>query len=122
MVTFGEPLGHVITLCGQILVSRTGDDLPPPRRVSIQNVPVCRFKTSPCVPAPRAHVFQHGEGEGGREEVVVSLVVFIGKKSECLTHLEHLNRTLGSSLIANFLLTMNGPHRSFSGASEVHQK
>ena len=28
-------------------------------RVSIQNVPVCTFKTSPCVPAPRAHVFQH---------------------------------------------------------------
>ena len=28
-------------------------------RVSIQNVPVCTFRTSPCVPAPRAHVFQH---------------------------------------------------------------
>ena len=28
-------------------------------RVSIQNAPVCTFKTSPCVPAPRAHVFQH---------------------------------------------------------------
>ena len=27
--------------------------------VSIQNVPVCTFRTSPCVPAPRAHVFQH---------------------------------------------------------------
>ncbi len=30
-----------------------------PRRVSIQNVPVCTFKTSPCVPAPRAHVETH---------------------------------------------------------------
>ena len=27
---FGEPLGHVITLCGQILVSRTDDDPPLP--------------------------------------------------------------------------------------------
>ena len=25
----------------------------------IQNVPVCTFKTSPCVPAPRAHVSTH---------------------------------------------------------------
>ena len=46
-----------MTLCGQILVSRTDHDLPPPR-VSIQNVSMCTFKTSPCVPAPRAHVFQ----------------------------------------------------------------
>ncbi len=59
VVTFGEPLGHVITPCGQILVSRTDDEPPPPRRVSIQNVPVCTFKTSPCVPAPRAHVETH---------------------------------------------------------------
>ena len=28
-------------------------------RVSIPNASVCTFKTSPCVPAPRAHVFQH---------------------------------------------------------------
>ena len=49
-----------MTLRGQILVSRTDDDLPNPAlRVSIQNVPVCTFKASPCVPAPRAHVFQH---------------------------------------------------------------
>ena len=27
--------------------------------VSTQNVPVCPSKTSPCIPAPRAHVFQH---------------------------------------------------------------
>ena len=27
--------------------------------VSTQHVPVCTFKTSPCVPAPREHVFQH---------------------------------------------------------------
>ena len=24
-----------------------------------KNASVCTFKTSPCVPAPRAHVFQH---------------------------------------------------------------
>ena len=28
-------------------------------RVSIQTVPVCRFKTLPCVPAKRAHVETH---------------------------------------------------------------
>ena len=28
-------------------------------RVLILNVSVCTFKTSPCMPAPRAHVFQH---------------------------------------------------------------
>ena len=27
--------------------------------MSTQNASVCGFKTSPCVPAPRAHVFQH---------------------------------------------------------------
>ena len=53
MVTFGEPLGHVIILRGQILVNSTDDDPHPRRRVSIQNVPVCTFKTSPCMPAPR---------------------------------------------------------------------
>ena len=31
--------------------------LPP--RVYVQNVSVCTFKTSPCVPAPRAHVSTH---------------------------------------------------------------
>ena len=47
MVTFGEPLGHVITLCGQILVSRTDDHPPFPRRVSTQ--------TCPCVRVYRHH-------------------------------------------------------------------
>ena len=28
-------------------------------RVYVQNASVCTFKTSPCMPAPRAHVFQH---------------------------------------------------------------
>ena len=28
-------------------------------RVSVQNASVCRFKTSPCVPAPRPHVLPH---------------------------------------------------------------
>ena len=42
--------GQVMTLRGQILVSRTDDDPLPP---------VCGFKSSPCVPAPRAHVETH---------------------------------------------------------------
>ena len=46
-----EPLGHVKTLRGQILISRTDDDPPSPLPC------VCTFKTSPCVPAPRPHVF-----------------------------------------------------------------
>ena len=37
--------GQVITPRWRILVSRTGDD-PLPLRVSIQNAPVCTFKTS----------------------------------------------------------------------------
>ena len=55
MVTFGEPLGHVITVCGQILVSRTHDDPLPPRRVRskrarvyVQNVPMCTSTTPAC--------------------------------------------------------------------------
>ena len=55
---FGEPLKHVITIRGQILASRTGDDLPAPPCVHSKRS-VCGFKTSPCVPAPRAHVETH---------------------------------------------------------------
>ena len=40
----------MITIRGQILVSRTDDD---------PLLFVCGFKTSPCVPAPRAHVETH---------------------------------------------------------------
>ena len=55
-------------------------------------------------------------GAGGRRGrvrrgVVVSLVFFIGKTIDFLTFVEHINRMLGPSLIANFLLTMNGPRR-----------
>ena len=47
---FVEPLGHVITLRGQILVSRTVDDpLSLPPCVYIQNVPVCTGTTPTCV-------------------------------------------------------------------------
>ena len=56
MVTFGEPLKHVITVRGQILVSRTDDD--PPAPCGFKNAFVCTFKTSPCVPAPRAHLLK----------------------------------------------------------------
>ena len=52
--------GQVITLRGQILVSRTGDDTLPFPRVSVQNVPVCPSKTSPCVRPTRLRVhLQH---------------------------------------------------------------
>ena len=48
----------MITIRGQILVSRTNDDLLP--SVCMYKTPsVCRFKTSLCVPAPRAHVSTH---------------------------------------------------------------
>ena len=47
---FGEPLKHVITIRGQILVSRTDDDLL---------LPVCPFKTSLCVRSKRPRVYRH---------------------------------------------------------------
>ena len=58
----------------------------------------------------------------GEEGIVISLVFLIGETSECWTCLEHLNRMLGSSLIANFLLVMNGPHgliTCFRGSPKV---
>ena len=80
----GEPLMHVITLRGPFMVNsklairdepnirlrcsrnvkhslvlpmkkHEADDEPPPSLLP----PVCPFNTSPCMPAPRAHVFQH---------------------------------------------------------------
>ena len=56
-----DPLASLVDLWGQgqILVSRTDNDTLPHLRVSIQNVPVWTFKTSPCVRAPRAHVSTH---------------------------------------------------------------
>ena len=57
---FGEPLKHVITLRGEMLVSSgvVGGRCCVCCRgavAAIQN-PVCPSKTSPCMPAPRAHV------------------------------------------------------------------
>ena len=69
----------------------------------------------------REKVRGYGGRGGGGGEVVVSLVFFIGKTSVILTFLEHLNRTLGSSLIANFLLTKNFPHRVITYFREVHR-
>ena len=43
--------GVVWCVCVVVVLWRCG--------VSIQNVPVCTFKTSPCVPATRAHVETH---------------------------------------------------------------
>ena len=66
--------------------------------------------------------------EGEREEVVVRLVFFVGKKVDFLTFLEHLNR-IGDVLKPH---TGAGGHRQFclskfahersSRASEVHRK
>ena len=77
MVSFGEPLGHVKTVRGQILVSRTDDDflfsffftlffavcgaLEEGGRVCLRSKrpPCVDSKTSPCMPATRAHVETH---------------------------------------------------------------
>ena len=62
VVTFGELLKHVITLCGQSSVRGTDGDPPPLSLLSPVcklKTPVRRFKTSPCVPAPRRHVVTH---------------------------------------------------------------
>ena len=61
MVTFGEPLGHVLTLRGPFWVSRTADAspslplLPPHTHAS----PVWTFKTSPCEDSKRPRVYWH---------------------------------------------------------------
>ena len=52
----------------------------------------------------------HGE-EGRRGGGRCQPRVFIGKTCDFLTFVEHLNRMLVSSLIANLLLTKNGPRR-----------
>ena len=81
---------------------------------------MCRFKTSPCMPAQRAHVLKHvrvvpvqlGHFERTHGDVFewTHGGVFIVNK--CFsTFLEHLKRMWGSSLIANFLLTKICPHR-----------
>ena len=56
---FGELLwGQLRTLRELFLVSRTGDD-PLPLVCPFKTSPCARSKTSPCIPAPRAHVFQN---------------------------------------------------------------
>ena len=51
-----------------------------------------------------------------------SLPVCTFQMSPRMRALEHLNPMLSSSLIANFLLTMNMAHVGLSRASEVHRK
>ena len=58
----------MITLCGQILVSRTDDDRPSPpcvhskrARVYVQNVPVCTGTTRTCVSTCARGVGTYGE-------------------------------------------------------------
>ena len=53
--------------------------------------------------------------EGEREGVLLKLVFFIGKTSELLTFVEHLNRILGSSLIANFSAYHEWPTKGSRG-------
>ena len=74
---------------------------------------MCTFNTSPCIPATRARQYTQGRCERTHDdelnlhtgrEVVVSLAIF----TEFFWHVhDHLNRMLGRSLIANFLLAMN---------------
>ena len=91
--------------------------------VYVQNASVCRSKTSPCVPAPRAHVLPHA---GVVPVHTGTFGIYARRRFSSVKHVifdifEHLKRMLGSSLIANFLLTMSGPY-GLSRASEVHQR
>ena len=54
-----------------------------------------------------------GAGTNGDVLNAHTETLFIGKTSDFLTCLEHPKRMLGSSLIANFLLTMNGPRMGY---------
>ena len=82
----------------QISVSRTDSDppspLPPPPsspRKSVQKTSVCRFKTSPCVPAPRAHVVTHVRRGAGTHGDVLNLhtKVFFCVPSRATHHTTH---------------------------------
>ena len=98
--------------------------------VSKQHVPVCTFKTCPCVPAPRAHMFQHVRvvpaytgvfwtHTRGRVEWTHGVVlsghtwsVFIGKTS-VFFHFSSILTGCWVHLIANFLLTKICPHTGY---------
>ena len=62
----------MITLCGQILVSRTDDETPhPTRRVSIQNAPRVHFKNVPvCTGTTRTCVSTCARGAGTHGHVL----------------------------------------------------
>ena len=85
-------------------------------RVYVQNVPVCTGTT-------RTHVETCARGASTNVDVlnVHTVTFFIGKTCVLYHVHDHLNRMLGSSLIDNFLLTMNGPY-GLSRASEVRQR
>ena len=110
-----SPVSGVSAWCGVVLWCR----------VSTQHVSVCTFKTSPCVPAPRAHMLKHVCAwcwyKKGTFWTCTRWRVFIGKTCVFYHVHDHLNRMLGSSLIDNFLFSMNGPY-GLSRASEVHQR
>ena len=65
----------MITVRGQILVSRTDDD-PLPSVCGFNNASVCMFKTSPCVPATRPRVKYLGFEVRGLWMMMVFLRVF----------------------------------------------
>ena len=54
-----------------------------------------------------------GAGTNGDVLNVHTGTFFIGKTCVFYHVHDHLNRMLGSSLIDNFLLTMNGPHLGY---------
>ena len=85
------------------------DTLNPPSPPPVFNMSAWCQHTRRRFERTHGDVLRGHTGEVGREGVVVSFVFFIGKISQFGTFLGHLNRMLGSSLIANFLLTLIGP-------------
>ena len=72
---------------------------------------VCRHHAHMCFECAHGNVFEWTQVVHGRG-VVVSLVFLTSKTSVFFfTFLGHLNRMLWSSLVANFLLTMEGSRR-----------
>ena len=102
-------------MCGVVVCVRCGDTLKNPcvrskrPRVYRHHAQTCFNMCAWCRHTWGRVEWTHG-GKGGWEGgVVVSLLIFIGKPSEFLTFVEHLDRMLRSSLVANLLLTVNGP-------------
>ena len=91
---------------------------------SLKKKTLCPLNASPCVRSKRprlyghhAHTFQHVCAWCGhkwrRFERAHGDVFSSVKTSDFLTFLERLKRMLGSSLIDNFLFSMNDPHMGY---------